>query len=94
MVKNENLLTGDINLLNICISEFLKNEENFIVLEETVFALLPKKLVNRKEFSTIRNKRVMRSSISNSILQLESLTSIVKIQEQRKSFNLREKVLM
>lgn len=103
MLNEKLVLKEGLDLLNILTTNYLNDENNFLIFEETVFPALPGRTVNRKTFRNFRNvlaQRVSKSPPVNPILQLENLNSSITLQKQtqnldtltKRNFDLRKKI--
>lgn len=85
MSKEREVLKEGLGLLNELTTNYLQDETNFLIFEETVFPGLPGKNINRQTFRNFRNvlaQRVSKAPPVNPVAQLESLNSSVITQQQ------------
>lgn len=85
MINEREVLKEGLNLLNILTTNYLQDESNFLIFEETVFPGLPGKNINRKSFRNFRNvlaQRVSKTPPVNPIMQLENFNSSIIAQKQ------------
>lgn len=103
IIKNNKVGKDNLDLLTILTIDYLQNEENFLIFEETVFPGNPGTRVTRERFKDLRSNLARRASKQpspNPVVQLQGINSSAILQKQTSTlqqvettnFKIREKV--